>query len=199
MTRTRQPFAPLVSESLPSMPSKFPFGASDIAITSRIPYPTAGEEVDPKDETESIVWGIGGKDALVNILATVSDCLYPYELNNDFHDDDMKIAYLTMKRSWERYGDTVPFLTMASKKRMVLNWFQIALIWCFVLPKNDAYWADYFNPPEIWEGKEQLLDAMKNVIPFRDSWKLLHEQKVLTSMSVSLSKDGFVIRLYKKK
>lgn len=167
-------------------------------IANKMPYPQ--KAADETAETEELIgFAETGDGCLTHLLAMISDCLYHHELDDDFADGDMKMAYLTMKKAWESGGDTKPFLATMSRNRKALCWANIALIWLMVLDRNNDYWAkvDKDFPDQMPEAqKERVAKVMGYFKKFREEWKELHEAKRLTSMMVSYGKDGFHISLY---
>jgi len=171
-------------------------------IITKFDYPTyTGEAI--TDEEEITMYNAEGDGMLQHLLAMVSDCLYHYEKDDDFHDGDMKMAYLTMKKAWESGGDTKPFMATISRNRKALSWANITLIWLMVLPQNDAYWGDanLFDFPEDMperkrEGLKVMLTHFRN---FRNGWKKAHEEGKISKMLVGYGKDGYGIHLYGKK
>jgi len=170
-------------------------------IITKFPYPAyEGDAI--ANEEEIAMYKAEGDGCLTHLLAMVSDCLYHYELDDDFHDGDMKMAYLTMKKAWESGGNTTPFMATIARNRKALTWANIALIWLMVLPRNDEFFADknYLDLPETMEERKkpmmkQLLEHFRN---FRNDWKKLHEQKRITRMLVAYGKEGYEISLYGK-
>lgn len=166
-------------------------------IINKMPYPQ--KAADETAETEELIgFAENGDGTLTHLLAMISDCLYHHELDDDFADGDMKMAYLTMKKAWESGGNTKPFLATMSRNRKALCWANIALIWLMVLDRNDDYWVKACEVSEdIPEPKRQNIQmVMKHFKTFREDWKNLHNEKRLTSMMVSYGEKGFHISLY---
>ena len=183
------------------MPNRLPMNqnAEDVVVSFRSPYPALPVEVPVADWVEVAHCGLESDNALVLLLASVSDCLYQYEVDNNFHGDDMRMAYLTMKRSVERIGDVKPFLTTIIKNRRARDWAMISLIWCFTLPSNNAYWNDFLNPPEIFAKNPQMKPDMEKFVEFRNEFKRLHEEKKIVGIEIIYSKNCWFVRLFKKK
>ena len=170
-------------------------------IITKFDYPSyTGDAI--TDEEEIASYEAKGEGMLQHLLAMVSDCLYHYELDDDFHDGDMKMAYLTMKKAWESGGDTKPFMATISRNRKALSWANITLIWLMVLPSNDNYFTDkhlfdFDGMPE--HKKEALTKLLTYFRNFRNDWKKLHEAGKISKMLVGYGKDGYGISLYGKK
>jgi hypothetical protein len=169
-------------------------------IITKLPYPHGDKNDDCKDELLGM--GLTGEGSLQHFLALISDCIYHYEKDDDFHDGDMKIAYLTMKKAWESGGDTLPFMKTITRNRKALDWSNIMLIWCMVLDRNDCYWNDVLNFNDMGVSaakKEQLTKIMTEILKFRNSWKKLHNDGRIRSMLVAYGKDGWEVRLFGNK
>jgi len=171
------------------------------ALTCRTPYPEGLELPKDTKADELGMFALKGQGTLTQLLAVVSDCAYPYELANDFHDGDMKIAYLTMKRAWESGGDDTAWRSICLRNRKAFNWSVVMLIWAFVLDSHDDYWAKIAEDlpegltPKHKEVASQLMLALRK---FRNEWKELHEAKRISDILVSFKDDGFSIYLYGK-
>jgi hypothetical protein len=172
-------------------------------IITKFPYPAFEGESNPAEEEEIAMYKAKGEGCLQHLLAMTSDCVYHYELDDDFHDGDMKMAYLTMKKAWESGGDTKPFMATICRNRKALTWANVMLIWLMVLPRNDGYWGDetLFDFPEGMEERKKAM--MKEVLThfrnFRNNWKKLHDEKRITRMLVAYGKEGYEVSLYGKK
>jgi len=171
-------------------------------IITKFPYPSFEGESNPAEEEEIAMYKAKGEGMLQHLLSMVSDCVYHYELDDDFHDGDMKMAYLTMKKAWESGGDTKPFMATICRNRKALTWANVMLIWLMVLPRNDDYWGDkhLFDFEGIEERKKdayrKLLTHFRN---FRNNWKKLHDEKRISRMMVAYGKEGYEFSLYGKK
>jgi len=172
-------------------------------IITKFPYPAFEGEANPAEEEEIAMYKATGDGCLQHLLAMTSDCVYHYELDDDFHDGDMKMAYLTMKKAWESGGVTKPFMATICRNRKALTWANIMLIWLMVLPRNDEYWGDanLFDLPEGMpeRKKEMMKELLTHFRNFRNNWKQLHEQKRISRMLVAYGKDGYEFALYGKK
>ena len=170
-------------------------------LTNKFPYPAyEGDQITNEEELSS--YSVKGDGALQHLLAMISDCVYHYELDDNFHDGDMKMAYLTMKKAWESGGDTKPFMMTICRNRKALAWANIMLIWFMVLPSNDDYWNNLTNnlPENITSDKADKIKEMLTILRnFRNDWKKLHEEKRIANMFVSYGKDGYEFILYGKK
>ncbi len=157
-------------------------------VQTRTAYPTTREY--PKAEEQLTMFGLTGAGALGFLLAVVSDCAYQYEVDDDFHDGDMKMAYLTMKRAYET-NDPKPFLTTVMRNRKALNWSVVMTIWAMVKSDNNSFWTEMSEgiPPRMLP----VVEALRN---FRNEWKTLHEADGISSISVSFKADGYSIVLY---
>jgi len=180
------------------MPDRLPMDAKvdEIAMCFRNHYPALKEEVPMADWLNVATFGIETENALVLLLSSVSDCLFPYELDNNFADGDMRMAYLTMKRSWEKFGDVKPFLATIHKNRKARDWAMISLIWCFVLERNDHYWDDFLNPAELLADKPEFKKSMKEMVEFRNEFKRLHNAEKIAGIEITYSKTRWTIRLF---
>ena len=173
-------------------------------ITSKFQYPTfKGDTVPVEEETELAVYEVGGQGTLAHLLAMVSDCAYHYEIDDDFHDGDMKMAYLTAKKAWQSDGDTTPFIATVCRNRKALTWANIMLIWLMVLPRNDEYWGDakLFDFPDDMsdDKKAKMKEVLGHFRNFRNEWKRLHDEDQIMRMMVSYGKKGYSLALYGKK
>jgi hypothetical protein len=173
-------------------------------IISKFKYPAFEGETSPAEEEQLIGFSSkGGKGSLTHLLAMVSDCVYHHELDNDFHDDDMRMAYLTMKKAWESGGDIKPFMATIGRNRTAFTWANIMLIWLMVLPQNDEYWSDatLFDMPEgMTEEKKEAMKVLLGYFRnFRNEWKQLHNEKKISTMLVSYGEDGYELSLFGKK
>ena len=170
-------------------------------IITKLPYPNKEKHYDDCND-ELIGMSMKGEGSLQHFLAMISDCIYHYELDNDFHDGDMKMAYLTMKKAWMSGGDTLPFMKTIGRNRKALNWSSVMLIWCMVLDRNNDYWDDVMNlddVPMTAEKREVMKKIMTELVKFRNSWKKLHNTGRIRTLFVSYGKDGWEVRLYGKK
>jgi hypothetical protein len=173
-------------------------------VMSKFQYPAyEGETVPVEEETELAMYSAEGDGTLAHLLAMVSDCAYHYEIDDDFHDGDMKMAYLTSKKAWESDGNTTPFIATMCRNRKALSWANIMLIWLMVLPRNDEYWGDanlFDFPDEMDEDKQgKMKQALGHFRDFRNEWKRLHDEKRIMRMMVSYGKGGYSLALYGKK
>ena len=194
---------PSPTRSMPTETMNTPTMIDAQTIITKFPYPAFEGEANPAEEEEIAMYKATGDGCLQHLLAMTSDCVYHYELDDDFHDGDMKMAYLTMKKAWESGGDTKPFMATICRNRKALTWANIMLIWLMVLPRNDAYWGDanLFDLPEGMpeRKKEMMKELLTHFRNFRNNWKQLHEQKRISRMLVAYGKDGYEFALYGKK
>ncbi len=170
-------------------------------IITKFAYPTGTPCEKP---TELSLFALKGeKDdsggMLIHFLALISDCAYHYEVDDAFHDGDMKMAYLTMKHAWE-HNDAKPFLTLAMRNRRVLDWTNVMLIWAFVKPDNNKFWKDLLKdqlpmPPARRAQINAMLTAIRK---FRTEWKELHEAGRITDICVGYGMDGWSVQLFGK-
>ena len=175
----------------------------DATIISKIPYPAPGSP--PEDTPEEVVEHLHtkGDGVLTSLLAMVSDCLYEYELDDDFPEPEMKLAYFAMKKSWETGGNTTPFLTLCCKNHKIRTWFLITLCWLMVLDRNNGYWDDLARmdfPEGMSEAQKRGAKALREAYAYiRTNWRRRHDEKSLTSLRVALNKGEVDIVLYGKK
>jgi len=183
------------------MPDRLPMDAkvNEIVMSFRNHYPGLTAEVPMADWLNVATFGMETENALVVLLSCVSDCLFHYELDNNFEDGDMRMAYLTMKRSAEKIGDVKPFLATIGKNRNARDWAMITLIWCFVLERNDRYWDDILNPAEMFGEKTELMKSMEKMIVFRNEFKRLHNAEKIAGIAIIYSKNSWLIRLFADK
>jgi hypothetical protein len=170
------------------------------SIITRVAYPTGTPCVDPEEIGGfAIKTSVKDGNGLNHFLALISDCAYSYELADDFHDPDMKMAYLTMKHAWQRL-DPKPFLSLAARNRKVLNWTIVMMIWAFVKPENDDYWAECMEdlPAASPARTRDMLTVMTAIRDFRNEWKAFHEAGRIASIGVSVGMGGWSVQLYGK-
>lgn len=176
---------------------------ADATIISKIPYPAPGSPPEGTPEEEVARLSTAGKGVLTSLLAMVSDCLYEYELDDDFPEPEMKLAYFAMKKSWESGGDTTPFLTLCCKNHKIRTWFLITLCWFMVLNRNNGYWDDLaLNdfPEGMSETQKHNAKWLREAYAeLRREWRKRHEEKSLTALRVVLAHEKCEIVLYGKK
>lgn len=145
-----------------------------------------------------------GKGALTYFLACVSDCCYHFELDNDFPDNEMRMAYLTMKKAWEDGDNTKPFMATMARNNKAMSWAIIMTIWLFVLDSNTTFWNDMDKDlplvgrtdkeRELW--KKNTLEIIRALRKVRSDWKEFHDAKRITDIEITFMNEGYDVKLY---
>lgn len=136
---------------------------------------------------------------LPSFLAIISDCLSYFEVEGDFNDDNMKLAYLAMKNA-SAHDDAKTFLILAMLNRDVLNWANVMLIWAFVKSDHDPYWARILEdlPPMSSSALIRIVRMLTAARKFRGEWKTLHEANRISHAAFSYGMEGFSVQLFGK-